>query len=70
MLAATGRPDPVSITAHFLAPGKAGPVTVSTDVMKVGRRFSTASAVVASTERPSWRSSAASGSSAAPRDPS
>ena len=52
MLAATGRPDPVSITAHFLAPGKAGPVTVSTDVMKVGRRFSTASAVVASTERP------------------
>jgi len=50
MLAATGRPTRLHHGA-LPRPGKAGPVRVD-DVMKVGRRFSTASAVVASTERP------------------
>ena len=33
---ASGRPDPITITAHYLAPGKAGPVTVETEVVKAG----------------------------------
>lgn len=42
--AATGRPDPVSVTAHFLAPGRPGPVMAQASVVKEGRRFSTATA--------------------------
>lgn len=38
---ATGRPDPVTITAHYLAPGRAGPVTVDVDVVRRGRRHAT-----------------------------
>ena len=48
---ATGRPDPVTVTAHFLAPGRPGPATVTTQVSKVGKRFTTAAATLA-TERP------------------
>ena len=36
-----GRPDPVSITAHFLAPGTPGEAVVSGTVVKAGRRFTT-----------------------------
>ncbi len=43
MAAMCGRPDPVSVTAHFLAPGTAGPVQVTADVLKAGRRFATVS---------------------------
>lgn len=46
VVAATGRPDPVTVTGHYLAPGKPGPVTVTTEVHKQGRRFATASAVL------------------------
>jgi acyl-CoA thioesterase len=49
---ATGRPDPVSVTAHYLAPAQPGPVTIQTQVLKEGRRFATASAVLSSPERP------------------
>jgi acyl-CoA thioesterase len=42
LVAASGRPDPVSLTAHYLAPGKVGPVTVETAIVKAGKRFSTA----------------------------
>ena len=51
-LHATGRPDPVSVTGHFLAPATPGPVTIETRVLKEGRRFATASAVMSSPERP------------------
>jgi len=44
LVAATGRPDPVTVTGHYLAPGTPGPVDVSTEVLKEGRRFATASA--------------------------
>jgi acyl-CoA thioesterase len=47
----TGRPDPVTVTAHFLAPSHAGPVTVDTEVIKQGKRFGTARATVADGER-------------------
>jgi acyl-CoA thioesterase len=42
LVAATGRPDPVTVTGHYLAPGKVGPVTVETLTLKEGKRFATA----------------------------
>jgi acyl-CoA thioesterase len=52
MGAAAGRPDPVTITAHYLAPGKPGPVTVDTEVVKSGKRFCTVRATLADADRP------------------
>ncbi|MCP3976856.1 MAG: thioesterase family protein [bacterium] len=43
---ASGRPDPVTITGHFLAPAGAGPITIDTEVLKEGRRFATVAATV------------------------
>lgn len=48
MQAATARPDPVSVTAHFLAPGRPGPADVSVEVVKAGRAFTTATATLTS----------------------
>jgi len=36
--------DPLSATAHFLRPSRPGPVTVETDVVKVGRTHATGAA--------------------------
>lgn len=47
--AAAGR-VPVSVTAHFLRPGRPGPVTVSTQVIREGRTFSTVSGTLAAPE--------------------
>lgn len=52
MRSLTGRPDPISVTAHYLAPGAAGPVQVDADVVKAGRRFSTVSARMHSNGKP------------------
>jgi hypothetical protein len=41
---ATARPDPVTITGHYLTPVGAGPATIEVRVLRRGRRFSTASA--------------------------
>lgn len=41
---ATGRADAVSITAHYLRPCPAGPAEVATEVVRAGRRFTTATA--------------------------
>lgn len=35
------RPDPVTITAHYLSPGKPGPLVVETEIAKAGKRFTT-----------------------------
>ncbi|HEU4842043.1 MAG TPA: thioesterase family protein [Ilumatobacteraceae bacterium] len=51
MREAAGRPDPVTVTAHYLAPGRPGPATVGTEVVKEGRAFSTVSAWLASGDR-------------------
>jgi len=48
--AATGTPDPVTITAHYLAPGRAGPVTVDVDVVRAGKRHATATFRLASAD--------------------
>ncbi len=39
-------PDPLTLTAHFLRPGKVGPVSVFTEVVKVGKRNATGMARV------------------------
>jgi len=43
MRSASGRPDPVTVTAHYLSPAPAGPVEARTEVVKEGRRFATVS---------------------------
>jgi acyl-CoA thioesterase len=52
LVLATGRPDPVTITAHYLSPGKPGPVEINTAVVKEGNRFATATATLTSAGRP------------------
>lgn len=47
---ATAKPDPVTVTAHYLAPGRAGPVTVDVDVVRRGTRHATGAFRLASTE--------------------
>ena len=42
MREATGRPDPVTVTGHYLFPGQPRPASVSTEVVKRGRLFTTA----------------------------
>ncbi len=39
---ATRRPDPVTVTGHYLFPGRVGPASVVTDVVKRGHTFTTA----------------------------
>jgi acyl-CoA thioesterase len=41
---ASGRPDPVTLTAHFLRPTPIGAVEVHTDIVKEGRRHATVQA--------------------------
>jgi len=48
---ASGRPDPVTATAHFLAPGRPGPATVTTQVVKHGRTFTNLVASLDTTDR-------------------
>ncbi len=55
MSAAIGRPDPVTVTAHYLAPGKPGQATVFVDVVKQGRSFGTATATLRDDDRPLLR---------------
>lgn len=52
MAAHCGRPDPVTITAHYLSPGKVGDATVQCRTVKEGRRFATVSAGMEAAGRP------------------
>lgn len=52
MTEAVGRPDPVTVTAHFLAPGRPGPVDIEVQVVKEGRRLATASSLLSAGDRP------------------
>ncbi len=49
---ATGRPDPVTVTGHFLSPGRPGAVEVHTELIKSGKRFATARATLLASGRP------------------
>jgi hypothetical protein len=44
---AVGRP-PLSVTAHYLAPGRVGPCQIDVDVVRAGRRTATSAALVRS----------------------
>lgn len=52
MATVVGRPDPVSVTTHYLAPGRPGPVTVEADEVRRGRTFATAAAALRAEGRP------------------
>lgn len=52
MVEAAGRPDPVTVTAHYLAPGKPGPAHVDAAVVKAGKRFATVQATLSTPQRP------------------
>ena len=41
MLAHSGRSDPISITAHYLRPGRPGPVDIDCALVKQGKTFTT-----------------------------
>lgn len=49
---ATGKPHPVTMTAHYLTPGKVGPVIVDLDLVRIGRRHATATATLRSDQQP------------------
>ncbi len=51
MTEAIGRPDPVTVTGHYLAPGRPGPVVVGVDVVKQGKNFGSASATLVAGDR-------------------
>ena len=48
---ATGRPDPITVTAHYLSPPSDGPLTIHTQIVKPGRTFVTAMAEMVQGER-------------------
>ncbi len=52
MAEAAGRHRPATITAHYLSPGKPGPVTIDTDVVKRGKSYVTVTATMRSGGRP------------------
>jgi hypothetical protein len=49
---ATGRQDPVTVTAHYLAPGRPGSVRIVTEILKEGKRFATGTATMFAGTRP------------------
>ncbi|MEL7208922.1 MAG: thioesterase family protein, partial [Actinomycetota bacterium] len=49
---ATDRPDPVSVTAHYLSPGRPGPVTIDVETLRSGRRLATGRAVLHGRDAP------------------
>ena len=51
LLEETGRPDPVTVTAHYLSPPAAGEISIHTTVIKPGRSFVTATAEVIQGDR-------------------
>lgn len=52
MAVAAARPHPVSVTAHYLAPGRPGPVTIDPQIVKAGRRLTTVRASLQGPEKP------------------
>lgn len=70
MLADSGQPDPWSITAHFMSPPSPGQLTVSTEVAKPGRTYSTVAGSLVQGDRERVRMIGAFGDLAARKGPS
>jgi Acyl-CoA thioesterase C-terminal domain/Acyl-CoA thioesterase N-terminal domain len=51
MREATGRPDPVTVTGHYLYPGRPGAASITTEVVKRGRTFTTATGALDASAR-------------------
>ncbi len=51
-MVAASRPHPVSVTAHFLSPGRVGPVSIQPEIIKQGRNFSTVRASMHGPDKP------------------
>ena len=65
----TGRPEPVTVTAHYLSPPAAGELTIETEIVKPGRTFVTASARLIQGDRERVRVTGAFGDLAAQAGP-
>ena len=52
MRAHVDRPDPITVTAHYLAPGKVGPATLTAHTIRAGRQLATVSATLTAHDRP------------------
>lgn len=52
MAQAAGRANPVTLTAHYLSPGKPGSVTIDTEIVKEGKSFATVTASMRSDDKP------------------
>jgi acyl-coenzyme A thioesterase PaaI-like protein len=50
LMAASGRPDVITMTSHFLSPGRVGVVIIEATPIKAGKRFATAQATVKTEE--------------------
>lgn len=48
---ATGKPDPLTITTHFVAPATAGPLEVEVTTHRIGGRHATAGVTVSDSDR-------------------
>jgi acyl-CoA thioesterase len=51
MIEEAGRPDPITVTAHYLSPPADGPVGIRTQIVKPGRTFVTVMAEVGQGDR-------------------
>ena len=52
MATAANQPHPVTVTAHYLSPGRPGPVTIDPQIVKAGKRLTTVRATLQGTEKP------------------
>lgn len=69
MLAAAARPDPLSVTAHYISPPEAGPATVAVETVRAGRRYATLAASIRQGDRERVRVLGAAGDLAAQQGP-
>lgn len=46
MSIAAAQPHPLTVTAHFLSPGRPGPITIDPQIVKAGRRLTTVRATL------------------------
>ena len=64
-----GRPDPLTVTGHYLRPAAAGPATVTVELIRAGQRLATAAARLEQEGRERLRVLATFGDLAAARGP-